>query len=163
MLWERVRAGLVSGIVGFAPLVLVILLTRLNVLSGDPAITVALLAFPLSILLSGGPGTATAQRGQGNHWRHYWLHRCVALWRLAGGLLYFPLVGCHCGRYAQHSPHPCHLCHYLDGRTHGCDSYGDDTIHREAAASAWPDAPDACPAPTHLICTTWAKGSSAVN
>jgi hypothetical protein len=64
MLWERVRAGLVSGIVGFAPLVLVILLTRLNVLSGDPAITVALLAFPLSILLGGGLAGYLAGQGQ---------------------------------------------------------------------------------------------------
>jgi membrane protease YdiL (CAAX protease family) len=64
MLWERVRAGLVSGIVGFAPLVLVILLTRLGALSGDLAVSVALLAFPVCILLGGGLSGYLAGQGR---------------------------------------------------------------------------------------------------
>ncbi len=64
MQWERVRAGLVSGIVGFTPLVLVILLTRVGVLLGDLAVEVALLAFPLCIVLGGGLAGYLAGQGR---------------------------------------------------------------------------------------------------
>ncbi|MBA3823905.1 MAG: hypothetical protein H0X24_08420 [Ktedonobacterales bacterium] len=64
MIWERARAGLVSGTVGFAPLVLVILLTRLGTLSGDLAVSVALLAFPVCILLGGGLAGYLAGQGR---------------------------------------------------------------------------------------------------
>ena len=53
MTWERARAGILSGIVGFAPLLLVIFLTRLEWVTGDGAVTLALTAFFLSIILGG--------------------------------------------------------------------------------------------------------------
>lgn len=53
MTWERARAGLLSGIVGFAPLLLIILLTQMQWLTGDLATTLAFLAFPVSIILGG--------------------------------------------------------------------------------------------------------------
>ena len=53
MSWERARAGLLSGIVGFAPLLLVIFLTGLHWVTGDGAVTLALLAFFISIILGG--------------------------------------------------------------------------------------------------------------
>jgi hypothetical protein len=62
--WERARSGLVSGIVGFAPLVLVILLTRLGLLGGEIAVSVALLAFPLGILVGGGLAGYLAGQGR---------------------------------------------------------------------------------------------------
>ncbi len=64
MTWERARAGLVSGVVSFAPLVLVMLATNLGVASGDGAVTLALLAFPLSILLGGGLAGYLAGQGK---------------------------------------------------------------------------------------------------
>jgi hypothetical protein len=54
MTWERARAGLVSGIASLAPLLLVMLLTGVGLVAGDAALTLALLAFPASILLGGG-------------------------------------------------------------------------------------------------------------
>lgn len=49
----RARAGLIGGVAGLAPLLVVILLTRLEVLSGDAATPLALGAFLLSIFLGG--------------------------------------------------------------------------------------------------------------
>jgi hypothetical protein len=50
---ERVRAGIIGGIGGIFPLLLVALLTGLGVLSGAGASGAALLAFPAGILLAG--------------------------------------------------------------------------------------------------------------
>lgn len=49
----RARAGLIGGLAGLAPLLVVILLTKLEVLSGDAATPLALGAFLLSIFLGG--------------------------------------------------------------------------------------------------------------
>jgi hypothetical protein len=64
MTWQRARAGLVSGVVSFAPLVLVLLGTSLGVVTGDGAVTLALLAFPLCILLGGGLAGYLAGQGK---------------------------------------------------------------------------------------------------
>jgi hypothetical protein len=64
MTWDRVRAGLVSGIAGFAPLLLVIILTQLGMVGGDGAVTLALLAFPVSILFGGALAGYLAGQGK---------------------------------------------------------------------------------------------------
>jgi hypothetical protein len=64
MTWERARAGLVSGIASLAPLLLVMLLTGLGIITGDGALTLALLAFPASILLGGGLAGYLAGQGK---------------------------------------------------------------------------------------------------
>ncbi len=51
---ERVRAGIIGGVGGIVPLLLVALLTALGMLTGNAASTVALLAFLAGILLAGG-------------------------------------------------------------------------------------------------------------
>ncbi len=64
MSWERVRAGLVSGIAGFAPLLLVIILAQMGVVTGDGAVTLVLVSFPVSILLGGGLAGYLAGQGK---------------------------------------------------------------------------------------------------
>jgi hypothetical protein len=64
MTWERTRAGLVSGVVSFAPLVLVLLGTGLGVVTGAGAVTLALLAFSVSIVLGGALAGYLAGQGK---------------------------------------------------------------------------------------------------
>ncbi len=67
MTWERARFGLVSGIVGFTPLLLVVILTGMQRITGNGATTFALGAFVMSIALAGGLAGWLA--GQGKRWR----------------------------------------------------------------------------------------------
>jgi hypothetical protein len=64
MTWERVRFGLVSGVVGFTPLLLVVILSDLQLVTGDGAVTVALIAFVASIVLAGGMAGWLAGQGK---------------------------------------------------------------------------------------------------
>ncbi|HKD75508.1 MAG TPA: hypothetical protein VKB76_08435 [Ktedonobacterales bacterium] len=50
---ERVRTGIIGGVAGICPLLLVALLTALGMLAGTVATGAALLAFPAGILLAG--------------------------------------------------------------------------------------------------------------
>ena len=50
---ERLRIGIISGIVGIVPLLLVIVLNAISLLSNATAIASILIVFPLSILLAG--------------------------------------------------------------------------------------------------------------
>ncbi len=81
MIWERVRVGLVSGVVSFAPLLLVFILTNLQLITGDGAVSLALMAFPLSILVGGA--LAGYLVGQGRRKRS---ESKVMLGGLAGGV-----------------------------------------------------------------------------
>ncbi len=62
MIWKRVRAGMLSGVIALVPWVIVVGATHLGILDSTSGGTLTLLALPFGVLLGGGIAGVVAGR-----------------------------------------------------------------------------------------------------